>query len=55
MRWGRVEITAGALLLWALLYYLDSGGMVPQVLRPVPSMSWATTPPSACWAAGLPG
>lgn len=32
MRWGRVEITAGALLLWALLYYLDSGGMVPQVL-----------------------
>lgn len=32
MRWGRVEITAGALLLWALLYYLDSDGMVPLVL-----------------------
>ena len=32
MRWGRVEITAGALLLWALLYYLDSGTLVPQAL-----------------------
>lgn len=32
MRWGRVEITAGALLLWALLYYLDSGMLVPQAL-----------------------
>ena len=32
MRWGRVEITAGALLLWALLYYLDIGGLVPQAL-----------------------
>lgn len=32
MRWRRGEITAGALLLWALLYYLDSSGMVPQVL-----------------------
>ena len=32
MRWKRVEITAGALLLWALLYYLDSDGMVMLVL-----------------------
>lgn len=32
MRWGRVEITAGALLLWALLYYLDSGTLVLQAL-----------------------
>ena len=32
MRWGRLEVTAGALLLWALLYYLDSGGMVPMAL-----------------------
>ena len=32
MRWGRVEITAGALLLWALLYYLDSGTPVPPAL-----------------------
>ena len=32
MRWGRVEITAGALLLWALLYYLDSGTLVIQAL-----------------------
>ncbi len=32
MRWGRWEITAGALMLWALLYYLDSGGMVLQAL-----------------------
>ena len=27
-----MEITAGALLLWALLYYLDSSGLVPQAL-----------------------
>lgn len=32
MRWRQGEITAGALLLWSLLYYLDSNGMVPQVL-----------------------
>nr|WP_300167424.1 site-2 protease family protein [uncultured Flavonifractor sp.] len=32
MRWKQVEITAGALLLWALLYYLDSDGMVMLVL-----------------------
>ena len=32
MRWGRVEITAGALLLWTLLYYLDSGTLVLQAL-----------------------
>lgn len=32
MRRGKVEITAGALLLWALLYYLDSGGLVPRAL-----------------------
>lgn len=32
MRWGRVEITAGALVLWAALFYLDQGGAVPQAL-----------------------
>nr|WP_317323254.1 peptidase M50 [uncultured Flavonifractor sp.] len=32
MRGGKAEITAGALLLWALLYYLDSSGLVPQAL-----------------------
>ena len=32
MRWGRVEVTAGALLVWALLCYLDSGGLVPLAL-----------------------
>ena len=32
MRWGRTEITAGALVLWAALFYLDQGGAVPQVL-----------------------
>ena len=32
MRWGRVEITAGALAVWALLLYLDSGTLVLQAL-----------------------
>ena len=32
MRWGRVEVTAGALLLWAILYYLDNGFTVPLVM-----------------------
>ncbi len=32
MKRGRVEITAGALVLWAALFYLDQGGAVPQVL-----------------------
>lgn len=32
MRGRRVEITAGALLVWALLYYLDDSGLVFQVL-----------------------
>lgn len=32
MRWGRLEITAGALAVWALLLYLDSGTLVLQAL-----------------------
>ena len=32
MTLGRVEISGGALLMWALLYYMDNGGVAPWVL-----------------------
>ena len=49
MRWGRVEITAGALLLWALLYYLDSGTLVLQALgNPELSISGVSTLKKIC-------
>lgn len=52
LRWKRVEISAGALLLGAALYYLDEQGVLLMAFVPVPCMSWATGWSSGPWAGG---